>query len=95
MKILVLMTAALAMIRFAVAWDTTEQMQYTYPKTVDMQTDLNQSTSVSYEQINASDAYPTISGSWADFSSAYTTNGASTTDIETNAISSANFDMYK
>ena len=34
MKTIILLLAVLAMVGFAAAWDTTEQMQYAYQKTV-------------------------------------------------------------
>jgi len=63
-----------------------------------VEADLGQSTSVGYEQINAPGALPTMSGSssaWAGFSGAYTTDGSSFANIQTNKASSANFNMYK
>ncbi|MGA9098835.1 MAG: hypothetical protein WB392_07890 [Methanotrichaceae archaeon] len=63
-----------------------------------VEADLGQSMSIGYQQLNAPGADPTMSGmsgAWAGFSGAYTTNGASSADIQTNAVNSANFDMYK
>ncbi|MGA9098042.1 MAG: hypothetical protein WB392_03835 [Methanotrichaceae archaeon] len=41
MKTIILLLAVLAMVGFAAAWDTTEQMQYAYQKTVNEQANQN------------------------------------------------------
>ncbi len=70
MKTIILLLAVLAMVGFAAAWDTTEQMQYAYQKTVNMQAGQNLdwlSSATSSAQSSSSTGYGT--------SNTYVSNG--------------------